>query len=80
MPDKLSTVGNRVNVNLGGHLKRFGAGWRVVEVLSIGRKWTQLRYSPCAIRKKYQRKPIPIFTLRGRLPVSLWNHLPKREL
>lgn len=70
----------RVFVNLGGHIKRFGSGWRNVEVLANGKKWTQLRYAPCAIRKKRKRKKVPLFAIRGKVLRSVWDKLPKKEL
>jgi len=78
----VSTVENRVAVNLGGLVKRFGSGWRVVTVLSNGNKWTKLQYAPRIIRKKYQHKTtqMPIFKINGRLPRKVWDALPKKEL
>ena len=68
-------LGSRYYVNLGGHVRRFGAGWRCVELLSVGRKWAKLRYSPKSVVDG-----TPLFTFRGRVHKDIWAKLPKKEL
>jgi len=67
--------GSLYMVNLEGHVRRFGSGWRRVELLSLGRKWAKLRYSPKSIVDG-----TPLFALRGRIHKDIWAKLPKRRI
>ena len=77
-------VGDFVRVCLSGRdhkgrpcdfLPRFGSGWRVVEVLTLGPKWATLRYAP-----RRADTGEPLFSIRGRLRRDLWDRLPKTEV
>ena len=78
----------RVFVDLGPHVKRFGTGWRIVDVLKLGTKWAYVQSSPCAIRKptptgrvcRDKRKRVPLFIYKTKVLRKVWDKLPKKEL
>ena len=62
------------NVYLYDEIPRFGCGWRIVDVLSIGPKWVRLRYAPkpmAGVKSSY--------SATGRLKRATWDGMTKKD-
>ncbi len=62
-------------VYLYDELPRFGCGWRIVEILSLGPKWVRLRYAP-----KPMRGAKSSYSATGRVKRSVWDRMTKKEV
>jgi len=62
-------------VNLYDYAPRIGSGWRRVELVSEGWKWTKIKYRPMGLNGS------PIFErpIHSKILSKVWDKLPKKE-
>jgi len=64
-----------MQVNLFDYAPRIGSGWRRVEVMSEGWKWTKIKYHPLGLvdNKHIFERPI-----HAKILSKIWDRLPKK--
>ena len=55
--------------------RRFGSGWRVIEIIYSKKKWTRLKYAPNNLVNN-----VPLFKKFVNVKTELWNRMKKEEL
>lgn len=65
-----------MQVNLYDYAPRIGSGWRRVELVSEGWKWTKIKYVPLDL---VNGSPIFERPIHSKILNSIWAKLPKKK-